>query len=168
MKIIANILLGLMTLSLCSCTTTGGIKRSEIENLKTDVYQLSSRVNSLEESNQQLHAQMESVRSANTANQLAMQDTVSGMRKELNSSSASRDAMKNTIITEISAGMSKIIGEQSGSSQGEVGRYHTVAKGDTLSAIATAYNSSMNVIVKANRLKNADAIRIGQRLFIPE
>ena len=130
---------------------------------------MSNRVNALEESNQQLHSQMESVRTANTAQRATMQDTVAGMQRELNSSSASQDAMKNSIISELSGKMSKIIGQQSGPSQGgAVGRYHTVAKGDTLSAIATAYGSSMKVIVKANSLKNADAIKIGQRLFIPE
>lgn len=44
---------------------------------------------------------------------------------------------------------------------------HTVATGDTLSAIAQRYGSTVAAIATANGLKNASFIRIGQVLSIP-
>jgi LysM repeat protein len=48
------------------------------------------------------------------------------------------------------------------------GREHTVAQGETLSEIAKAYGVTVDAIVRANKLRNAHTIRIGQKLFIPE
>jgi LysM repeat protein len=44
---------------------------------------------------------------------------------------------------------------------------HTVAAGEYLSYIAERYGVSVDDIVKANGLKSADAVYIGQRLIIP-
>ncbi len=140
-----------------------------MQDLKAEVYQLSNRVVSLEESNQNLHSQMEALRVSNAKNQLAMQDAFARAKQDLDNAMSSQGALKNSIISEISGKMAKVVSEQSRTaSGGDVGRYHTVAKGDTLSAIASAYNSNVQVIVKANNLKSANAIRIGQKIFIPE
>ncbi len=44
---------------------------------------------------------------------------------------------------------------------------HTVASGDTVSTIAQAYGVTSADIIRANNLKNANAIRAGQTLIIP-
>ena len=49
-----------------------------------------------------------------------------------------------------------------------IGYEHTVAIGETISAIATAYNVSSSVIIEANNINNPNTIRVGQKLFIPE
>jgi nucleoid-associated protein YgaU len=47
-------------------------------------------------------------------------------------------------------------------------REHTVAAGDTLSAIATRYNTTIAAIVAANNLPGSNTVlNIGQRLIIP-
>ena len=47
-------------------------------------------------------------------------------------------------------------------------REHTVAAGDTLSAIATRYNTTVAAIVAANNLPSSSTVlNIGQRLIIP-
>lgn len=46
-------------------------------------------------------------------------------------------------------------------------KLHKVARGDTLSGIAARYKVSMSTLMKANRLKSASMIRVGQRLTIP-
>ena len=46
-------------------------------------------------------------------------------------------------------------------------QHHTVAPGDTVSAIAARYGVSAATIVSANGLKNASLIRIGDTLTIP-
>jgi membrane-bound lytic murein transglycosylase D len=44
--------------------------------------------------------------------------------------------------------------------------YHTVRKGDTLGAIARKYGRSVKQLMQWNKLKNANALRIGQRLRV--
>ena len=43
---------------------------------------------------------------------------------------------------------------------------HTVGKGDTLSKIAKKYGVSIDKLMKWNKLKNASAIRKGQKLIV--
>ncbi len=47
------------------------------------------------------------------------------------------------------------------------GLTHTVRKGENLTTIAQAYSVSVAAIKKANNIKDADVIRIGQKLSIP-
>lgn len=47
------------------------------------------------------------------------------------------------------------------------GTIHTVKAGDTLYSLAGKYEVTVNQIVKANNLVNANVIQIGQRLSIP-
>ena len=44
--------------------------------------------------------------------------------------------------------------------------YHTVRKGDTLGAIARKYGRTVKQLMQWNKLKNANALRIGQRLRV--
>lgn len=46
-------------------------------------------------------------------------------------------------------------------------RYYTVQPGDTLSAIAARFGTTVDAIVKANNIKNPNLIYVGQRLIIP-
>ena len=62
----------------------------------------------------------------------------------------------------------------SGSSGGGVpggtmtGVEHTVETGQTLSEIAKAYGVKMDTIIKVNNISNPSALRVGQKLFIPQ
>ena len=49
----------------------------------------------------------------------------------------------------------------------ERGWEHVVEAGQTISAIAVAYGTTTQSILKANNMQNADSIRAGQKLFIP-
>lgn len=159
-----------MLLAGSSCTTiSGSTRRSEAEDLKVDVFHLKSQVASLEESNRHLNSQMEALRQETAQERIAMKESFSEMRRSLDELSSSRNEMKSAIVADLSGKMAKVINEQvKATSAGEVGRYHTVAKGETLSAISTAYGVKVDSVVKANSLKDANSIRVGQKLFIPE
>ena len=45
---------------------------------------------------------------------------------------------------------------------------YTVKRGDTLSAIARKYNTTVSQLVNLNGIKNANAIRVGQKLLLPK
>jgi LysM repeat protein len=46
-------------------------------------------------------------------------------------------------------------------------RTHTIRPGDTLSAIAARYNTTVAAIVNLNDLNNANSLRVGEELLIP-
>ena len=48
------------------------------------------------------------------------------------------------------------------------GYEHVVKSGETLSQIATQYGVTVQVIVDANELADPNALRVGQKLFIPQ
>ncbi len=45
---------------------------------------------------------------------------------------------------------------------------YTVVWGDTLSAIALRFNTTVNTLVKLNNIANPDRIKVGQTLLIPQ
>jgi D-gamma-glutamyl-meso-diaminopimelic acid endopeptidase CwlS/peptidoglycan endopeptidase LytF/peptidoglycan endopeptidase LytE len=52
-------------------------------------------------------------------------------------------------------------------SEGEIlGQYHMVVAGDTLSALATKYDTTVLRLSRLNELENPDEIRVGQKLLI--
>ncbi len=54
-----------------------------------------------------------------------------------------------------------------GSASGQTTGYHVVARGDTLSAIAARFGTTVQALVQANGLASADMIYVGQRLLVP-
>jgi len=49
-----------------------------------------------------------------------------------------------------------------------VGVYYTVKEGETLAQIAKNYKTSLEEIIKANKIEDPSLLSIGQRLFIPQ
>lgn len=50
----------------------------------------------------------------------------------------------------------------------ERGYEHVVKSGETIAAIAKAYGVSANEIMRANNIKDARTLQVGQKLFIPQ
>ncbi|MCF7849796.1 MAG: LysM peptidoglycan-binding domain-containing protein [Kiritimatiellales bacterium] len=79
---------------------------------------------------------------------------------------------KQDIINQISGRLETLLKKQAAAapppraSRGS-GYEHTVSSGETLSAIAQAYGTTITAIKRVNKL-SSDNIRIGQKLFIPE
>lgn len=48
------------------------------------------------------------------------------------------------------------------------GLYHNVQKGETLWRISKLYNVDLDELIKINRISDATAIEVGQRILIPE
>ncbi|MDO9543162.1 MAG: LysM peptidoglycan-binding domain-containing protein [Kiritimatiellia bacterium] len=87
---------------------------------------------------------------------------------------AARASDRQAIIDQISANVAKMMSASSpkttpktAASSGR-GYEHIVKAGETLSTIAAAYKVKLSAIMEANDLKNPDALRKGQKLFIPQ
>ena len=58
-------------------------------------------------------------------------------------------------------------GDDGEGAEGTDGRSYQVREGDTLSAIAQRFDTTVRALVEANDLDDPDRIRVGQRLRIP-
>lgn len=104
---------------------------------------------------------------------------VDSLRQSLDSRFASIEQKieedKRQMISQLSAQMEKLIRQAapapapaSSSSGSAYGYEHIVQPGETLSAIAKAYNVTTQAIISANKIKNPNRLSVGQKLFIPE
>lgn len=84
---------------------------------------------------------------------------------------------KREMIARLSAQVEKLLKQATPaqpSSSGSCGRAgatgyeHSVQQGETLSAIAKAYDATAKAIIRANNIKDPDRLSVGQKLFIPE
>lgn len=48
------------------------------------------------------------------------------------------------------------------------GTWHTIKKGETLYRLSKQYNTSVDAICDANNIKNSTAIKVGQKIYIPQ
>jgi nucleoid-associated protein YgaU len=85
----------------------------------------------------------------------------------------SREQDKNFIIADLTKKLTTIQGAMTpppppAGGGSKTGFEHVVKTGETLSVIAKGYKADMNAILKANNLKNANSIKVGQKLFIPD
>jgi hypothetical protein len=102
--------------------------------------------------------------------------TIDDLQRRIRAVDAAREADKKEIVDSLSKRMAGLMasaprtGGSSGGSRRAIsneGYEHTVAPGETLSAIAKAYNARTADIIQANNLQSADVLRVGQKLFIP-
>jgi membrane-bound lytic murein transglycosylase D len=47
------------------------------------------------------------------------------------------------------------------------GKYHTLAKGETLYAVARQYNISPKVLIAANHFADPNKLKVGEKVYIP-
>ena len=85
---------------------------------------------------------------------------------------AQMDGLPDKIVAKVNAIMPKAPPpaprQQSSQRRASEGWEHTVSAGDTLSAIATGYGVKQSDIIRENGLKDANSLRVGQKLFIPK
>lgn len=105
----------------------------------------------------------------------ALRDQVETLQRQIRELDAARAGDKREIYDDISRKVADIVKKAtpaapppSRKSSTQSGYEHVVQPGETLSAIAQAYEVKMDAILKANNIKNANSIRVGQKLFIPD
>lgn len=92
-----------------------------------------------------------------------VENRISALEDRLDRLDAQRAKDREEIIRILSQRMAETMAARPTAS----GRTHTVARGETLSAIAAAYRVNSRAIIQANNLSNPDNLRVGQKLVIP-
>jgi LysM repeat protein len=176
----ANVFVGpvlALGLTLCGCAsmfegwqTGASHEELERENLQADVQRLRERVQGMSDAQQDLYRQIETLKASREAERKDLEARVAEMQRDLKAAEAARPQLKQEIIDSLSRQMAELMRTQAAPppSKAERGVEHVVQSGQTLSAIAKAYKVTPGAIIKANGLKDANSIRVGQKLFIPE
>lgn len=148
--------------------------RSEmtIQTLQVQVNQLQERVNDMEAQRQDLYERMHQLEAGIEAGRRDEQQRLAALESSVGSMEAARQRDREQIVDQLSKKMADVVrttgGGSGGGSRSADGYEHVVQQGETLSAIAAAYKVKPSAIIEANGLKNANNLRVGQKLFIPE
>lgn len=145
-------------------------EQSEMENLRLTVSRLAERVDALAAAHTDIHGELDQLKTATSGEKEEIAGRLRKLKEELTESmKASQKELEKEIIDDLSAKIVEVMRAQPRPApRSEHGRPHTVMPGETLSGIAGAYKVSVEAIIKANNLKDANSIRAGQELFIPE
>lgn len=121
-------------------------------------------------------------RGPSTADLENLQTRISALDNQLRNLDAARQRDRQEIIDTLSSKIAAMVSASGGSrgggsarpaaSQGrrtatQEGYEHVVQQGETLSAIAAAYNARTKDIIEANGIANPSQLKVGQKLFIP-
>lgn len=147
-------------------------QQADWDNMVGDIQKLNERINGLQLEQQQLVREIEQLRQA-PREDLVVRNRLDTIERQLQAVNAARESDRREIVADLSRKVSAIVGGSGGGSSGrggsasETGYEHVVRSGETLSAIAAAYKSSVGAIKRANNL-SSDTVRVGQKLFIPQ
>lgn len=166
-----------LVVGLSGCTTLSQQRQyddmrrlSELQEIRSRLDRVEARINGIVEGQEQLAGEVMALRSegatasGDSSRRLAMlEQKVAAQAEE---SARARDVLLGTVTTRVA----EIVNAPPASARAgaETGLEHSVQQGETLSEIAKAYGVTVSAIVKANGLTNADTIRVGQKLFIPQ
>lgn len=164
--------------AVAGCTTIASQQRQEVaqtqgnvDRLSADVARLQARVEALAVVQQEIARQMEALEASSRQEDARTRDTVATLSQTVTAlGEAQRNARQEIVDTMAKrvADMMAQTQKTSGSPRAERGYEHVVQAGQTLSEIATAYKVKVQDIIKANRIENPNALKVGQKLFIPE
>ena len=162
-------------------------QREDMEILRAQQRKLEGTVETLQLELQRMRAELDRARTEAAAGRSGqgqvqiLQGQVEELNRKLAAESAARERDKQAIVDSISSRIAQIMKStspaRSSSSSGggssakrkvsNVGVEHVVETGQSLSAIASAYKVKAEDIIAANNLQNPNALRVGQKLFIP-
>ncbi len=128
------------------------------------LHRLKGQVESIEMENARLAQELQQLRS----DVRALNQQYGQVNSSMRSLEAQRSRDKQDVVDQVSKRVGSLIKKQTAAApRRSSGREHIVESGHTLSAIASAYGTTVKAIKQANKLKS-DQIYVGQKLFIPE
>ena len=173
---------------LTGCFATYGVQQTEaalredMRVLQEENSRLRGRLEGYDLEIERLSRSLEALRSApggaTQSDVQTLQQRITALESQLRALDAARERDRKEMIDTLTTRISQVVGASSKprpaatasrprTSGPQEGYEHVVEAGQTLSAIASAYNVSSKSIIDANNLANPNALRVGQKLFIP-
>lgn len=144
---------------------------TEQDALRKDVAQLKDLVRELAASRQRMLDEMDASRRQTETSVRDLGLRVAQLEQALRALEGRQSQNKTEIVEHLSRTMKDMLAQQAPKPAKPAfvqGREHKVEPGQTLSEIASAYGVKVADIVKANNLKDANSVRVGQVIFIPQ
>lgn len=155
--------------------------QAEVAYLRSEIHRLQARLDASDAELGRVLSDVNSGRSSQaayvTADQLqAVKAQLDSLQSQLRAVDAARAQDKKDIYDDITKKVAALMAQRAASAPSQAasrsgrqtGIEHVVQPGESLSKIAAAYKVSMKVIMQENNLTNAEVIRVGQKLFIPD
>jgi nucleoid-associated protein YgaU len=155
-------------------------EREDILLLRETLRRVEGRVEGLEMQADNLRGEWEDSQSyqANSTEDRfeALRQVIESLDQRISELESARQRDREEILDKVAETVARVVKPAStagrrGTSRAPASGYgyeHTVASGETLSAIAKAYGVTSATIIEANSIENPDRLQVGQVLFIPE
>ena len=144
------------------------------QQMSLEFRQLTEQMNEIRRNQQEQDTRLNQM-AAQLASGGRTQSEITALQRDIQMLRADRETLKREITSDLAARIEKVAQAQrastpspASSAKPRTGYEHKVEKGQTLSEIARGYGKSMDSIMKANNIKDASSLRIGQVLFIPD
>ena len=179
----------LLALSLSTgCLATYGVQeqqtaqQEDLAIMQEKMRRIEGRLEGYELAIQQLQQAVEIMRARpngpSDADVQALQARLSALDGQLPALDSARQRDRQEIVDTLSTKIATLVNASTKSASrnsapppkrtaNQEGFEHVVAQGETLSAIAAAYNTRTKDIIEANSIANPSALKVGQKLFIP-
>lgn len=188
--------MGLVTAPLLTgCLATYGVDqqsaaeaalREDMQILQDENRRLKGQIEAFDLEIERLSRTVEMLRAApggpTLADLQALQQRIASLESQVRNIDAARERDRKEIIDTLTARLSQMMsagannarprsaapaGQTTRRAGPQEGYEHVVEAGQSLSAIAAAYGVSVKSIIEANNITNPNALRVGQKLFIP-
>jgi len=167
---------GLLAAAGAGCTTTTAARDEaarrramEVQTMKVEIDRLRDRLEGVGIAQDEIYRRLEQLEASGRTSQAGLERRLAELSSAVDAAAAARAELKREIVDSVSERVTDVIrSRRPAAAPAQRGYEHVVEPGQTLSEIAAAYNVTTKAIVDANNLPNADTIRVGQTLFIPE
>ena len=145
------------------------------QQMSVEFRQLSEQMSEMRRNQQEMDTRLNRIETQ-LASGGRTQSEITALQRDIQMIRADRETLKKEITTDLAARIEKIVRTSpppantrpTQTNPSRTGYEHKVEKGQTLSEIARGYGKSIDSIMKANNLKDASSLRVGQVLFIPD
>lgn len=160
--------------------------REDMQMMQEENRRLKGRVEAFDLEIDRLNRTVEMLRAApggpSIADVQSLQQRIAALETQLRNLDAARERDRKEIIDTLTARLSQMMSANTAAARPRTstppaqatrrtglqeGYEHVVEAGQSLSAIAAAYGVSVKAITEANNITNPNALRVGQKLFIP-
>ena len=141
----------LIVLMVVLFTGSGGLSKEDLAPMEARLNQLENRLKNLESQNARLEI---------------LDKRMKGIENALSSLRRSHNAAKKR-ISAVNSKVDRFQKPAAPAPSKSKGRYHTVRRGDTLYSISKKYSVTIDDLLKRNKMKKGQELKIGQKVLLP-
>ncbi len=181
LALLTGVLIPTLLLTGCFVTTADMQQQSmrtreDLALVREELQQTKGRIQLIQDQQEQLWQELERIKLSSSQQGQSIlsksKEEMERLQKHIAALEEQRVQDRKKIVNQMSKTIADVVSKsQTAGGHTRISEYgveHTVAGGETLSEIASAYGVSVRVLIQANKLQNPDRLKVGQKIFIPE